>query len=258
MLKLLKRNIVKRFISWKTIVLMIVGLGTMFTCYQHVPGRDGIHLSYLILEGPFAVFYQVVSPQNSTLIASVLLAIMILYFMESPIINQDDRFFIIRTGKKPWIITEMIGIFCSSVIWILLINIMGCISSYNHMDWADYHIYTSNMKCMLIYLLAYTCIGLLILLFHLLNIKALGTAVMVTLFLLENFILDVLPNNISVFSDSADSGKILSVIKKFTFMNRMENGYMGDSFLTSILYFGIIIVVLVQLNLTYAGKHEIG
>lgn len=41
-------------------------------------------------------------------------------------------------------------------------------------------------------------------------------------------------------------------------MNRMENGYMGDSFLTSILYFGIIIVVLVQLNLTYAGKHEIG
>ena len=103
-----------------------------------------------------------------------------------------------------------------------------------------------------------TCIGLLILLFHLLNIKALGTAVMVTLFLLENFILDVLPNNISVFSDSADSGKILSVIKKFTFMNRMENGYMGDSFLTSILYFGIIIVVLVQLNLTYAGKHEIG
>lgn len=98
----------------------------------------------------------------------------------------------------------------------------------------------------------------LILLFHLLNIKALGTAVMVTLFLLENFILDVLPNNISVFSDSADSGKILSVIKKFTFMNRMENGYMGDSFLTSILYFGIIIVVLVQLNLTYAGKHEIG
>jgi hypothetical protein len=24
------------------------------------------------------------------------------------------------------------------------------------------------------------------------------------------------------------------------------------------LYFGIIIVVLVQLNLTYAGKHEIG
>ncbi len=187
-----------------------------------------------------------------------LLAIMILYFMESPIINQDDRFFIIRTGKKPWIITEMIGILCSSVIWILLINIMGCISSYNHMDWADYHIYTSNMKCMLIYLLAYTCIGLLILLFHLLNIKALGTAVMVTLFLLENFILDVLPNNISVFSDSADSGKILSVIKKFTFMNRMENGYMGDSFLTSILYFGIIIVVLVQLNLTYAGKHEIG
>lgn len=93
---------------------------------------------------------------------------------------------------------------------------------------------------------------------HLLNIKALGTAVMVTLFLLENFILDVLPNNISVFSDSADSGEILSVIKKFTFMNRMENGYMGDSFLTSILYFGIIIVVLVQLNLTYAGKHEIG
>ena len=91
-----------------------------------------------------------------------------------------------------------------------------------------------------------------------LNIKALGTAVMVLLFLLENFILDVLPNNISVFSDSADSGKILSVIKKFTFMNRMENGYMGDSFLTSILYFGIIIVVLVQLNLTYAGKHEIG
>lgn len=126
------------------------------------------------------------------------------------------------------------------------------------MDWADYHIYTSNMKCMLIYLLACTCIGLLILLFHLLNIKALGTAMMVTLFLLENFILDVLPNNISVFSDSADSGKILSVIKKFTFMNRMENGYMGDSFLTSILYFGIIIVVLVQLNLTYAGKHEIG
>ena len=56
MLKLLKRNIVKRFISWKTIVLMIVGLGTMFTCYQHVPGRDGIHFSYLILEGPFAVF----------------------------------------------------------------------------------------------------------------------------------------------------------------------------------------------------------
>lgn len=111
------------------------------------------------------MFYQVVSPQNSTLIASVLLAIMILYFMESPIINQDDRFFIIRTGKKPWIITEMIGIFCSSVVWILLINIMGCISSYNHMDWADYHIYTSNMKCMLIYLLAYTCIGLLILLF---------------------------------------------------------------------------------------------
>ena len=53
MLKLLKRNIVKRFISWKTIVLMIVGLGTMFTCYQHVPGRDGIHFSYLILEGPF-------------------------------------------------------------------------------------------------------------------------------------------------------------------------------------------------------------
>ena len=88
--------------------------------------------------------------------------------------------------------------------------------------------------------------------------KSTGTAVMVTLFLLENFILDVLPNNISVFSDSADSGKILSVIKKFTFMNRMENGYMGDSFLTSILYFGIIIVVLVQLNLTYAGKHEIG
>lgn len=41
---------------------MIVGLGTMFTCYQHVPGRDGIHFSYLILEGPFAVFYQVVSP----------------------------------------------------------------------------------------------------------------------------------------------------------------------------------------------------
>ena len=81
---------------------------------------------------------------------------------------------------------------------------------------------------------------------------------MVTYLLLENFILDVLPNNISVFSDSADSGKILSVIKKFTFMNRMENVYMGDSFLTSILYFGIIIVVLVQLNLTYAGKHEIG
>ena len=106
---------------------------------------------------------------------------------------------------------------------------------------------------------AHISVGIyLILLFHLLNIKALGTAVMVTLFLLENFILDVLPNNISVFSDSADSGKILSVIKKFTFMNRMENGYMGDSFLTSILYFGIIIVVLVQLNLTYAGKHEIG
>ena len=61
---------------------MIVGLGTMFTCYQHVPGRDGIHFSYLILEGPFAVFYLVVSPQNSILIASVLLAIMILYFME--------------------------------------------------------------------------------------------------------------------------------------------------------------------------------
>lgn len=61
MLKLLKRNIVKRFISWKTIVLMIVGLGNhvyllsavraeMGTLFVFNPGRTVC----CVLSGGFA------------------------------------------------------------------------------------------------------------------------------------------------------------------------------------------------------------
>ena len=248
----------KRFLSWKTMVLIIVGIGTMVTCYQHIPGREGMQFAYLILEGPFAVFMQVVSSENSILIASILLAVMILSFVESPMINQDDRFYIMRTGKKKWVITEMIGIMCASAIWIIIINLMGCVSSVNHMDWSDWSIYSNNMMCMLIYFLAYSCIGLFILLFHLLNVKALGTSIMISLLLLEKFILDVLPNNIGVFSKSADTEKILSTIRKFMFMNRMENGYLWDTFFSSIIYFVTIMGILIALNIMYARKHEIG
>lgn len=258
MLQLLKRNVIKRFFSWKTFVLIFVGVGTMVTCYQHIEGRLGMQFAYLILEGPFAVFMQVVSPKNSMLISSMLLAIMIFCFVESPMINQDDCFFIMRTGKKKWIIAEMLGTLCASAIWIVLINLMGCVASCNHMDWSDWNIYPQNMYCMLVYLLAYTCIGLLVLLFHLLNVKALGTAVMVTLFLLETFILDVLPNNIGAINPNADTGKILSVVRKFTFMNRMENGYSSEEIVFSVIYFLILILVLVSFNMIYARKHEIG
>lgn len=258
MLQLLKRNIIKRFLSWKTFVLILVGIGTMLTCYQHIAGRMGTHFAYLILEGPFSVFMQVVSPENSILISSILMAIMILCFVESPMVNQDDRFFIMRAGKTKWITAEMLGILCASALWIVLINIMGCVSSFNHMDWSDWKVYPQNMNCMLVYFLAYTCIGLLVLLFHLLNIKALGTAVMVTLFLLETFILDVLPNNIGVFASNADTGNILAVVRRFTFMSRMGNGYFGEDVVFSVTYFLIIMVVLAGLNMIYARKHEIG
>lgn len=261
MFQLLMRNITKRFLSWKTLVLVLISIGTMLTCYQHIAGRMGAQmgtLAYLILEGPFAVFMQVVSPENSMLISSILMAVMILCFVESPVVNQDDRFFIMRTGKTEWITAEMLGILCASALWIVLINIMGCVASFNNMDWTDWHVYPQNVKCMLVYLLAYVCIGLFILLFHLLDIKALGTAVMVTLFLLEKFILNVLPNNISVVSQDADTEKILTIIRRFTFMNRMENGYSGEKFVFSVVYFLVIIGVLVGMNMIYARKHEIG
>lgn len=257
MFQLLKRNVTKRFLSWKTLALVIAVIGAMLTCYQHIAGRLG-ELAYLILEGPFAVFMQVVSAENSAFIASLLLAVMILCFVESPVIGPDDRFFIIRTGKKKWIMVEMLGILCASALWIVLINIMGCLTSFNNMDWSDWQIYPQNMRCMLVYFLAYTSIGLFILLFHLLNIKALGTAVMVTLFLLEKFILDVLPNNIGAVSPDADTGKILDAVSRFTFMNRMENGYSNGEFISSIVYFLVILAVLAGLNMIYAGKHDVG
>lgn len=239
-------------------MLILVGTGTMVTCYQHIEGRMGLYSAYLILEGPFAVFMQVVSSENSALVSSILMAVMILCFVESPVVNQDDRFFIMRTGKRRWIITEILGILCASVLWIILINGMGCVASFNHMDWSDWKIYPQNINCMLVYFLAYSCIGLFILLFHLLDIKALGTAVMVTLLLLEKFILDVLPNNIGAFSSDADTGKILNAMRKFTFMNRMENGYSGETVVFSVVYFLFIMVILMGLDMIYARKHEIG
>ena len=258
MLRLLMRNVTKRFLSWKTLVLILVSIGTMLTCYQHIAGRMGTHFAYLILEGPFDVFIQVVSSENSILVSSMLMAVMILCFVESPMVNQNDRFFIMRAGKTKWIMEEMLGILCASMLWIVLINVMGCVASFNHIDWADWNIYPENIKCMLVYFLAYSCIGLFILFFHLLDIKALGTAVMVTLFLLEKFILDVLPNNIGVVSPDADTGKILTLIRRFTFMNRMENGYSSENVVFSVVYFLLIIAVLVGMNVVYARKHEIG
>lgn len=258
MLQLLKRNVMKRFLSWKALVLVIVGIGAMYTCYQHIPGRMDVQFAYLIMEGPFAVFMQVVSPKNSVFIPSILLAIIILCFVESPVVNQDERFFIMRTGKIKWILAEMLGILCASMIWILLINMMGCITSFNNMDWSDWKIYPQNMHCMLVYFLAYNCIGLCILLFHLLGIKALGTAVMAALFLLESFLLDVLPNNIGAAAPGADAGKTLAAVRRFTFMNRMENGYSGEGFLFSVAYFFVIMAVLAGVNMVYARKHEIG
>lgn len=140
MLRLLRRNLIKRFCSIKTLILFMVGVGAMFTQYQHLSGQMGIHIAYIILEGPLDVFVQLVSPQNSSLVATLILAIMIIVFVEAPVINQDDRFFIMRTGKKKWIITEMLGILCTSGIWIFLITVMGCISNYNSMDWTDWNI----------------------------------------------------------------------------------------------------------------------
>ena len=258
MFQLLTRNITKRFLSWKTGALVLVCIGTMLTCYQHISGKLVSKPAYLILEGPFDVFVQVVSPDNSMLISSVLLTVMIFCFVESPVINQDDRFYIIRTGKRRWIATEMLGIACASLIWIFLINIMGCATSFNNMDWTDWKIYPQNMTCMLIYFLAYTCIGLFILLFHLLDIKALGTAVLVTLLVLEKFILDVLPNNINAVSPGSDTDKIISVIRNFTFMNRMENGFQKENFAFSAIYFLTIILILAGINISYAKKHEVG
>lgn len=258
MLQLLRRNVRKRFLSWKTLVLIFIGTGAMLTCYQHIPGRIGTQFAYLILEGPFAVFMQVVSPENSPFISSLLIALIILCFVESPMVNKDDRFFIMRVGKTKWIIVEMLGILCASALWIVLINSMGYISSVNNIDWTDWEIYPQNMKCMFIYFLAYSCIGLCILFFHLLDIKALGTAVLVTLFMLEAFLLNVLPNNIGVAASEADSRKILASVRRFTFMNRMENGYFKDAFAFSVLYFLTIMAALIALNMIYARKHEIG
>ena len=258
MLSLLKRNIGKRFLSGKTFVFIVLCIGAMLSEYQHMGMDTSYSTSYLILEGPFAVFMQVVSPQNSTLISTVLMAVIVLSFLESPVVNQNDSFFIMRAGKTKWMLSEIAGVFLAGAIWVFLIQVMGCISSCNHMDWADWKIYPQNMRCMLIYFLAYVCIGLLILLFHALNIKALGTSIMVSLFLLEAFILDTLPNNIGVISESIDAKRVLAIVKKFTFMNRMENGAAHENFTFSVVYFLIIIVVATGLNMVYARRHEVG
>ena len=258
MLRLLKRNLVKRFCSLKTAVLFLVGVGVMFTQYQHITGEMGIQMVYIILEGPLDVFIQLVSKNNSSLIVTMVLAIMVLVFVESPVVNQDDRFFIMRVGKKKWIVAEVLGILCTSMIWIFFITLMGCISNFNHMDWTDWRIYHNNLYCVIVYFLAFSCIGLLILLFHLWNIKALGTAVMVTLFLLEYFILDVLPNNIAAFDKDANTQSILSGIKKYTFMNRMETGSQSGEFVFSVIYFSMILILLAGVNIRYARRHEIG
>ncbi|MCR5690992.1 MAG: hypothetical protein K6G62_02125 [Eubacterium sp.] len=173
-------------------------------------------------------------------------------------INQDDRFYIMRIGKKSWVIVEILGVLIASIIWIFLINVMGCIASAGNMDWTDWRIYPNNMACMLIYLMGYTCIGLAVLLFHLLNIKALGTAIITTLMLLERFILYVLPNNIGLFLEDEKMVKVVNMVKKVTFMGRLESGYLSNNLHSSIIYFGVLAAVLIALNLIYVKKHEIG
>lgn len=258
MLKLLERNLIKKFISWKTFCLIIIAIGVMVTCYQHLVPDNSLSPAYLILEGPFSVFRQVVSSNNSILISTTLLVIMMICFIDSPVINQDDNLFIIRTGKRKWMISEIIGIFLASIIWILLINIMGCVTSFNHMDWNDFKIYDSNIRCMLVYFLAYSSIGLLILLFHVANIKAIGIAIMSGLFVLEKFLLDILPNNVGTFFSDEKTNEIREFVIKFAFMQRMENGYKVNHFVPSIIYFSSILFVLIVLNIIYARRHDVG
>ena len=61
-----------------------------------------------------------------------------------------------------------------------------------------------------------------------------------------------------MISESIDAKKILSLVKKFTFMNRMENGAAHENFTFSMIYFLIIIVAAAGLNIIYARKHEVG
>ena len=258
MLSLLKRNIGKRFLSGRTLALILICVFAMLFEYQHFEFKFNLEPSYLILEGPFAVFMQVVSPKNSMLLPTILLVVMILYFLESPVVNHDESFFIMRSGKKKWMISEIAGIFCAGAIWIILINLMGCITSCNHMDWTDWKIYSQNVRCMIVYFLAYVSIGMLILLFHVMKIKALGTSVLTGLLLSEDLLLEALPNNIGVISESADAKKILSVIRKYTFMHRMETGSVHSNFAFSVIYFLTIIAVAVVFNMIYARKREIG
>ncbi len=258
MLKLLQRNMMKRMISWKTFGLLVICVGIMLSEYQGVLNRIGFQTVYMIVGGPLDVFVQVVLSSGSTLVATTILAIMIMVYIESPVINQDDRFFIMRTGKNRWLMVEILGIMCTSVAWIMLFNILGGATSANYIDWSDWGFNKNNLYCMIVYFLAFTCIGLFIMLFHLLNIKSVGTAVMVTLFLLEYFILDVLPNTIAAFDKNANTGKIIRMIKKFTFMNRMEIGYKSSEVVFSVVYFMVLIVILIGLNRRFVRKHEIG